>query len=70
MIVDLTKNSLEREIEDRIWLSDPVELAKALVLAKKLFSWNYEHIRDHLIAMHLRELTRTNFFSDFLEKNT
>lgn len=49
MIIDSTQSRLERELGMDDFFADPVNLARALVMAKSMFpGWYYEIIKKEL----------------------
>jgi len=60
LIIDSTKTFIEQEVEDKIWLSDPIEVAKALVLAKKIFPPSYSDAIIKYLLSKSKDILRQN----------
>lgn len=53
MIIDLTQKNSSQWADLREYFSDPINIARALVLAKSVLPpWYYEEIKKELINLH------------------
>ena len=59
MIVDLTQNDLAKQMELNKFFSSPMNVTRALVLAKVLCpQWYYEDVKEELMKCLLRGCSR------------
>ena len=61
MIIDLTQSELLKQIELKTFFFDPINVAKALILAKQILpGWYYEEIKKELISLNSTHVSKTH----------